>query len=138
MKNKKLFYLFALAAFIVLVIVLNQLDIIHVNVNLPNTNKNNTLMPSDNQATNSQNGQASNFYEFSRCKKENINGSEFSVFEGWADNFSSYERDGVGVFNIYNVRVSEDNKYTEITADFSKIYIMENGVTRKLNMSEYH
>ncbi|HRZ29343.1 MAG TPA: hypothetical protein P5052_00890 [Candidatus Paceibacterota bacterium] len=82
MKNKNLIYLAVLIVIVVLIIILNKLDIIRINFNVPNTINTSTSMPLDNENINSLKGTTSSFSDLSKCKKEVIDNNEFNVFEG--------------------------------------------------------
>jgi uncharacterized lipoprotein YehR (DUF1307 family) len=40
-------------------------------------------------------------------------------------------------FAIYNIRLTEKDEYVSINSDFSKVYIIEDGVERKLDYYDY-
>lgn len=67
-----------------------------------------------------------------KCKTEKLDGEEYDVFEGWTRDTSSWEEDGVLKVRFYNNEI--ENKYFNIESNGNKVYIIENGKERKVDL----
>lgn len=72
------------------------------------------------------------YFGLFKCKTEKLDGEEYDVFEGWTRDTSAWEDDGVLKVIFYNNEI--ENKYFNIESNGNKVYIIENGKERKVDL----